>query len=171
MMQPAGSFTNTLRARKKFRFVISGIHRGTIEARQPFWQPKSSVSRIDAAGSTIGRVFGKTNRSPQAAAREMQQLIATRARGTDAVYQQPVAFGADLNGPGTSRAVFTNTTAIRPIDREVNMAAIQWIWMAFVALSTVFAASLWATIIAEFWKARAKKGHAVGRRFIDSRPL
>lgn len=49
--------------------------------------------------------------------------------------------------------MFTNTTAIRPIDMEVNMAAIHWIWMAFVALSTVFAASLWTTIIAESWKA------------------
>jgi hypothetical protein len=36
---------------------------------------------------------------------------------------------------------------------EVNMVAIHWIWMAFVVLSTVFAASLWATILAEFWKA------------------
>jgi hypothetical protein len=52
--------------------------------------------------------------------------------------------------------VFTNTTAIRPIDMEVNMAAFHWIWMAFVALSTVFAANLWAMIIAEFWKARVK---------------
>jgi hypothetical protein len=48
--------------------------------------------------------------------------------------------------------VFTNTTAIPPIDMEVKMAAIHWFWMTFVALSTVFAASLWATIIAEFWK-------------------
>jgi len=55
--------------------------------------------------------------------------------------------------------VSTNTTAIRPIGMEVNMAAIHSIWMAFVALSTVCAASLWATIFAEFWKARAKKGN------------
>ena len=48
--------------------------------------------------------------------------------------------------------MLTNTTAIPPIDMEVKMVAIQWIWMAFVALSTVFAAILWATIFAEFWK-------------------
>ncbi len=48
---------------------------------------------------------------------------------------------------------------------EVNMAAIHWIWLAFVALSTLFAASLWATIIAEFWKANRLKAVAKSGAF------
>jgi hypothetical protein len=45
------------------------------------------------------------------------------------------------------------------------MAAIHWIWLAFVALSTVFAASLWATIIAEFWKTNRVKALTKTRAF------
>jgi hypothetical protein len=81
----------------------------------------------------------------------------------------PVVFGADLNGLGKSQAVFTNTTAIRPIDLEVNMVAIHFIWLAFVAVSTVFAASLWATIIAEFW--RANRVRVLALRSLGHQPV
>jgi hypothetical protein len=44
--------------------------------------------------------------------------------------------------------------------REVNMAAIEWTWFAFVAVAAVFAGSLWATIIVDLFKDRRRS--AVG---------
>jgi hypothetical protein len=70
-----------------------------------------------------------------------------------ACVRKQVAFGKDLNGPRRPRTVYNSTVTIRPIDMEVSMTAIHWIGMAFVALPLLFAAILWATIIAEFWKA------------------
>jgi hypothetical protein len=48
---------------------------------------------------------------------------------------------------------------------EVNMSAIHCIWLAFVALSTVFAASLWTTIFTEFWRANRSRALAKSGAF------
>jgi hypothetical protein len=147
------SFKHTSRA-TEFRFVISGMHR--------------RIAECSAAILAAEKVcFPDSTRQVPQLAESLTSQIASRSQWHERCsylprpghaaqtpcINNPVVFGADLNGLGKSQAVFTNTTAIRPIDLEVNMAAIHFIWLAFVAVSTVFAASLWATIIAEFWRA------------------
>lgn len=50
--------------------------------------------------------------------------------------------------------------AVQAFDREVNMAAIRWVWFAFLVVSTLLATRLWTTIIAELLKRRRRKGNA-----------
>jgi hypothetical protein len=133
-------------ARDGIRFVVSGIYRGgTFEAGGH----SGSRNRLFSAATLpqLAQTTLRARRYERCGRLSRPGHVAQTPR-----INNPVAFGADLNGPRTSRVVLTNTTAIPPIDMEVKMVAIQWIWMAFVALSTVFAAILWATIIAEFWK-------------------
>jgi hypothetical protein len=151
-------------ARDGIRFVISGIHRGArlklgghSGSRNPLF-PESKRPRL--AQTRIARDGTRDAATYRDQGTRHRRRVSTTSR---------IRCGFERIRDVPSRV--PNATAIQPIDMEVNMAAIQSIWMAFVALSTVFAASLWATIIAEFWRARAKKADAAGRRFIDSRPL
>jgi hypothetical protein len=53
--------------------------------------------------------------------------------------------------------VFCAGLAVAAFGTEVNMAAIIWAWILFIALSALFAGSLWVTIIAEFLKEHGPK--------------
>ena len=56
---------------------------------------------------------------------------------------------------GTEVPLAVLISAGHSFGREVNVAAIGWVWFAFVALSALFAGRLWATIIAELLKSAA----------------